>query len=71
MSCTQIPRVEVISRQTSREVGCPALAEGLKAYAQEQSDIQIDLLGSWRTFFSAPLSIVDDDHEEGSDEDEG
>jgi hypothetical protein len=57
-----------ISRQTSREVACPALAEGLQAYAQEQYDIQKGLLDSWCTIFSTPLAMVDDDP---ADEDKG
>ena len=60
-----------ISRQTLREVTCPALAEGLQAYAQEQSDIQSGLLDSWRNIFSTPLAIVDDAPAEEEEEEEG
>jgi hypothetical protein len=60
-----------LSRQTSREVTCSALAEGLQAYAQEQSDIQRDLLDSWRSLFTTPLAMIDDDssteEEQGDD----
>jgi len=59
-----------ILRQTSREVACPELAEGLRAYAQEQSDIQKGLLDSWRNIFSAPLAMVDDATEEEEEEEE-
>ena len=38
---------------------CPALAEGLQAYAQEQSDIQTDLLNLWHMIFAAPLTDGD------------
>ena len=60
-----------ISRETSRVVTCLALAEGLQAYAQEQSHIQLNLLHSWRTVFSTPLSIVDDDSPTEEEEDDG
>jgi hypothetical protein len=60
-----------ISRQTSREVACPELAEGLRAYAQEQSDIQRGLLDSWRSIFSTPLAMVDDAPAEEEEEEEG
>ena len=42
----------------------------MQAYAQEQSDIQTDLLNSWHMIFAAPLTDGDeteDDNEENGE----